>query len=330
MYNKKSKFKVVVTGHVYNNLNIEEEMLKSINSYLVDANNFNRDELLNIVKNADALIVGDTIIDKQIIKNMKKCKIISEYGIGVDNIDLTAASECRIVVTNVPDYGTNEVADHAIALLLSIEKKICKLSYLVKTKGWSYARKRVKPIFRLEGKILGIIGFGRIGSAFANRAAPFGFKILVYDPYKNDNTIKKSGYISANLDRILKESDFISFHIPLCDETRSLINEEKFELMKKNAYIINTARGEILDENAFLKALKNKWIAGAAIDVLADYEPKHNNPLIEYSKKNNNLLIVPHTAWYSEESELDLRVGATKAVIDQLTGKKPRSQINIF
>lgn len=327
---KKEKNKeplIIITGHGFEKLNIEEKILNSINALIFDADKGSKNEFLRHIKLADGLIVGDTDIDKKMIDIMENCKVISEYGIGVDNIDVKAATNRKIAVLNVPGYGTGEVADQAMALMLTLARKIYSLTNLTKLRGWSYARKNVIPVYRLKGKVLGIIGFGRIGQAVAERAKSFGFKILVFDPYQNLYNLKNDYYISTT-ERIFKESDFISFHCPLTDETVNLLDEERFKLMKKTAYVINVARGQIINEKALLKALESKWIAGAALDVVSDFEFTEDNVLYNYFLNHDNLIIVPHTAWYSEESEIELRTRTTKGVIDILLGKVPESQVN--
>jgi len=318
---------IIITGHGYKKLHIEEKILSSINALIFDADRVSKDEFLENIKLADALIVGDTNIDKKLIDIMENCKVISEYGIGVDNIDVKAATNRKIAVLNVPGYGTGEVADQTMALLLTLARKIYFLTNLTKLKNWSYARKNTKPIYRLKGKVLGIIGFGRIGQAVAERAKSFGLKILVFDPYQNLHNLKNDYYVST-LKNIFKESDFISFHCPLTEGTVNLLDEEKYKLMKKTAYIINAARGQIINEKALLKALESKWIAGAALDVVSDFEFTEDNVLYDYFLNHDNLIIVPHTAWYSEESEVELRTRATKGVIDILLDKVPESQVN--
>ncbi len=320
--------KVAITGHVHEDLNIEREELRKIGALVIDADKVEPDKLIQILKDTDALLVGDTIINEKMINNMDKCKVIVEYGSGVDNIDIETASNRGIIVTNVPDYGTGEVADQAIALLLALAKKICKLNSSVKTIGWSEARNLTKLIFRLKDKILGVIGYGRIGRAFAERAKPFGFKIYVYDPYQNTVIIKEQGFWISTFESLLKESDFISIRVPLTKETYNLFNEHTFRLMKQTAYLINVVRGAIIDENALLIPLKKEWIEGAVLDVLVDSPAKPKNPLINYLMNNDNLLIVPHTAWYSEESERELRTRAVKEAIRVLCGEKPESQVN--
>jgi D-3-phosphoglycerate dehydrogenase len=323
-------YKVVISGHGYKNLDIESNELVKARAVVIDAGDATGTPLLKLIKDADALIVGYTSIDLNTIDAMEKCKVIVEYGIGVDNIDLEAACKRKIFVANVPGYGTGEVADQAFALLMVLVRKICILDSLVKTKGWSYARDNSRPMFRLWDKVLGIIGFGRIGEAFAYRAKAFGFKILVYDPYKNQQNIKEKGFIPSNLERIIRESDFISLHTPLTKETENLFGEREFKDMKPNAFLINVARGAIVNEEALFKALKEKWIGGAALDILTIYPPSGNEPLLKYHRENDNLIIVPHTAWYSEESERELRTRAAEEVVRVLSGREPKFWVNKF
>ena len=328
LFSEKPKYKVVVSGHGYKDVDIEANILKTIGASLIDGGNASGDPLIRLIKDADAIIVGSTSIHAEVIDAMEKCKVIVEYGVGVDNIDIQLANKRKIVVANVPGYGTGEVADQAFALLMALARKICMLDNLVKTKGWTCARNNSRPMFRLSGKVLGIVGFGRIGMAFADRAKPFGFKILIYDPYINHQAIKDNGFMPSNLERIIKESDFISIHIPLNNDTEDLFGEHEFRMMKPNAFLINAARGSIVNEEALFKALKEKWIAGAALDILAKYPPNGDEPLLKYHRQNDNLIMVPHTAWYSEESERELRTRAAQEVVRVLSGGEPESWVN--
>ncbi len=308
----------------YPNYKIERETLAS---FQVEINNINingdKRVILNYVKKADALMIRETKIDSEIIKNMEKCKIIVRYGIGVDNIDLIAAANKKIFVANVPDYCTEEVSDHALALLLAISRRIVKRNADVKRGIWGVGVN--EPIHSFRDKTLGIIGFGSIGKSFYKKVKYLGFKkVLVYDPFfKNVNDCFKN-VSSVGIKKLCSNSDVISLHAPLVLENYHLINESNLKLMKKNVIIINTARGGLIDEEALAKYLKSRKIFGAGLDVFEKEPPDKNNPLFELE----NVVLTDHNAWYSEESLMELQRRAANEVKRVFLGKKPKSWIN--
>jgi D-3-phosphoglycerate dehydrogenase len=254
-----------------------------------------------------------------VIESLKKCKVIARYGVGVDNIDVEAATEHKIIVANVPDYCVDEVSTHAIALILACARGITLLDNKIREKRWDFTL--AKPLFRTKGKTLGLFGLGRIARAVAQKASGFGFKIIAYDPYvsKADDGIEL-----VEFSKLLSNSDFISIHSPLTDETRHLFGENKLRAMKKTAYLINTSRGAIVDEEALYKVLKKRWIAGAALDVMEKEPPDWENLL----PKLDNLIITPHISFYSEESYVELKTKTAKAVLSVLKGGLPRAMVN--
>jgi len=315
---RKYRYKVVVSGHNVPSWELEIKELEKIDAKLVDAESKIGKGLIEIVHNADALLVGSTCIDRAIIDSLKKCRIIAEYGVGYENIDLEAATEKGIYVTNVPGYGAQDVADHCMAMLLAFTRKLFQLNRYTKEGRWD--RRLAMPLHRLKGKILGIIGFGKNGKALASRARSFGLDILVYDPYVSEDTLQQYPVKPVQLEELIKRADFISIHTPLTDKTQNLFNEERFRAMKKTAVLINTARGGVIDQSTLCKALERGWIAGAALDVLQQEPPAKDNRLLGFE----NVLITPHIASYSEESELELRIKAMGEVVRVLTGKSPR------
>ena len=245
--------------------------------------------------------------------------MIARYGIGVDNVDVEAASDHKIIVANVPDYCIDEVSTHAMALILACARGITLLDSKIKEKKWDFTL--AKPLFRTKGEILGLFGLGNIARAVAQKASGFGFKIIACDPYvpKVDDGIKL-----VEFSKLLYDSDFVSIHTPLTDETRHSFGENELKAMKKTAYLINTARGPIVDEKALYKALKNKWIAGAALDVMEKEPPDWQNSLL----KLDNLIITPHISFYSEESYIELKTKVAESVLSVLKGELPRAIIN--
>jgi len=321
---QRNRYKVVGTGHGYYSLEIETEKLRKIDAQLIDADTYPSRKLVSLLKEADAIMVGATKITEEIVASLEKCKVIAEYGVGCDNIAVEEATKKRIYVVNVPGYGTDAVADNSMAILLCLARKICLFDRSVKRGIWD--RKIGVPIHRLRGQILGIVGFGRIGKAVCSRAIPFGLKVLVFDPYVSSDEIEKYGAKLVSFGQLLKESDCISLHIPLTKETSNLFNEGAFRMMKKSAYIVNAARGAVVDEVALHKAIKEKWIAGAGLDVFRKHPPDPDNPLL----KLDEVIVTPHTAWYSEESERELRIRVVEEVIRVLSGESPKSPVNVL
>jgi D-3-phosphoglycerate dehydrogenase len=255
------------------------------------------------------------------IAQMTRCRIISRFGIGVDNVDLAAATSARIVVTKVPDYCIEEVSDHALALLLAAGRKITQSNAQVHAGRWEMPA--VVPIHRLRGAVLGLAGFGRIPQLVAPKAKAFGLNVIAFDPYVPPDVFAREGVERVDFAELLKRSDYISIHTPLMPETRGLFNGEAFRQMKPTAYLINTARGPIVDEAALAEALDGGQLAGAALDVMPQ-EPPVGSPLLG----RQNVIITPHTSFYSEESLLELQRKAAEEVVSVLTGRPPRNPVN--
>lgn len=317
------KYKIVVSDHEFDSLEIEKEESKRINAELIDASNKKEEEVVELISNADGILNMYYPISRQLMCHMKKCKIISRYGIGIDNIDISAATELGIMVTNVPSYCIDEVADHTLALLLCLVRKICLLDASVRLGVWDF--KISQPIFRLKDKNLGLVGFGKIGQAVSRRARAFGLKVLVYDPYVKEEFVRELQCERVTFEHLLSYSDFISIHCPLNEETRKMFSYEEFKKMKRRAFLINTSRGGIVDTEALYKALKEKSIAGAGVDVIEGVPPMAKElPLLHL----DNLIITPHSAWYSEESMKELRKSAVQEIVRVLSGHIPLSLVN--
>lgn len=285
-----------------------------------------KEELLENVKDIDALLCLLTDkIDKEIMDAAgKQLKIIANYAVGFDNIDVKAASQRKIIVTNTPEVLTETVAEHTIALLFAISRRIVEADKFTrenKFKAW-------EPMLFLgsdiSGKTLGIVGLGRIGVAVAKRMKDgFDLKILYYDVNRNEKLEKQYGLEYSSLEDLLKESDFVSLHVPLLPQTEHLINEKKLKLIKETAYLINTSRGPVIDEKALVKALKNKQIAGAALDVFEN-EPKLAPGLAEL----DNVVLTPHIASATIETRSKMAEMAAQNIIDALEGRRPKNLVN--
>ena len=320
------KHKVVCPLFLDKDPDFEEEIFRGVATFH-PYRCANQDEVARVVMDADAIITGPFEVREKAIAGMTRCKIIQALGVGYDRIDLRAAGERGIFVCNVPDYCVNEVADHTIGLLLIANRRMLSLIDAAKKGMWftKLPDEISTPVFGLAGRTLGIVGLGRIGTAVAIRAKAFGMRVLFYDPYLKLG-IERSLSLdrSETLESLLENSDVVTIHTPLTNETHHMIQEDELKRMKKHALIINTARGAIIDKKALLKALREKWIAGAALDVIEDEPPDQTEPLLSL----DNVVITPHRAYYSEESNVDCRRKAANNVLKVLQGKTPLHIVN--
>lgn len=315
------KFKVVLTDYVWESLEVERKTLEGV-AGLVPLQTKKPDEFIAEAADCDALLntyAGP--ITAEVMARMPKCKIIARYGIGVDTIDLEAATAAGIIVTNNPTYCIEEVAEHTMALLLSAARKVVFYDRLVRAGRWEVPPG--KPLFRLAGSTLGLVGFGNIARQVALRAAAFGMRVLYSDPFVKDGQFDAPGN-SVALDQLLAESDFVSIHPPLTPQTRRMIGDEALAKMKPTAWLINCARGPIIDTDALVRALDARKLGGAALDT-TDPEPLPNpHPL----RERDNVIINPHVAWYSEKAMVGLQAGAPGEVRRALTGEWPVNVVN--
>lgn len=316
------KFKVVVTDYEYQSLHWEEKEVNSVGGILIPCQLKNEQELIEQCRDADALLVQYANITRKVIENLEKCKVIVRYGVGVDSLDIEAATEHGIYIANVPDYGLEDVADHAIALLLAAARKILYLHHKVIKGEWDY--KKAKPLYRLRGKTLGLMAFGNIARMVASKAKVFGINVQVYDPYLDENIASEYGVSLVDFNTLINTSDFISIHAPVTPETYHVFNQSVFKQMKPNCIIVNTARGALINEDDLVEALEKGYIAGAALDVT---EPEPINPNSKL-KTMDNVIITPHAAWYTEEAQDSLQMQAAQEVARVLSGKKPLNLVN--
>jgi D-3-phosphoglycerate dehydrogenase / 2-oxoglutarate reductase len=312
---------VGVSDSVFPNLDPARAVLSKIGAQLHLAEEAKPEAIMRVAKDADALFATYAKITADMIRQMTRCRIISRFGIGVDNVDIPAATERGIVVTKVPDYCIDEVSDHAMALLLTAVRKIPLANSMVHAGEWKMPA--VVPIHRLRGTVLGLMGFGRIPQLVAPKAQSFGMQVVSYDPYVPKEVFEKAKVRSVEFKELLKISDYVSIHSPLLPETQGLFNAEAFRQMKPHAYLINTARGPIVDEAALAHALDAGQLAGAALDVMTK-EPPTGSPLLGRS----NVIITPHTSFYSEESLVDLQTKAAEEVVRVLQGQAPKNPVN--
>ena len=316
-----SKAKVVLTDYVWESLDVEKKTLAGL-ADLVALQTKKPEEFLVQAADCDALLntyAGPITAD--VMAKMPKCRIIARYGIGVDTIDLDAATQAGIIVTNNPTYCIEEVAEHTMALLLACARKVAFYDRQVRAGAWAVPPG--KPMFRMAGSALGLVGFGNIARQVAVRAASFGMRVLYTDPFVKDGQFNEPGK-KVELPELLKESDFVSVHPPLTPQTRKMISDDAFSRMKPTAFLINCSRGPVVDTDALVRALDAKKIAGCGLDT-TDPEPLPDpHPL----RGRENVIINPHVAWYSERAMVGLQAGAPNEIRRVLTGEWPVNVVN--
>ena len=320
------KFRVVLTDYMYETI---QPFYDVYNQYedieFVPLQLTEKRDILRETEFADAVMVHFDQIDKDVISNLKNCRIIARSAVGYDNIDLDAASAAKIPVTNVPDYCVEEVSNHTLMMILNSAKKFNQLEANVKKGLWGdFAI--AKPIHAVRGQTLGLLGCGRIARCLAVKAQVFGIKVIAYDPYIKPEAGKDFGVTLVSREELLAQSDFISMHLLLNEDTRKSINADFFKKMKNSAIFVNTARGGLVDEDALIEALRTGEIAGAALDVLTEEGIDKDAPL----QKFDNVIITPHAAWYSEQAFYTLLTSAAQEVVRALHGEPVKNQVNHF
>lgn len=313
---------VLVTDYTWLSTEPEAAVLARVSAHLLIAQTGSESELLELVPQADAILTCFKQVSPAVVQAGEKLQVIGRYGIGVDNIAVDEATRLGIPVTNVPAYCLDEVAEHAMALILSCARNICHYNTSARAGDWSLRTQR--PLFRIRGKTLGIIGFGKIGQTLAQLAHGFGLNILIYDPYPDTGTVTRLDCKSVNLDELLRQADFVSIHTPLTPQTQNLINAERLRMMKPSSFLINTARGGLVDHATLATALQEGWIAGAGIDVFVPEHLPADHPLLAQP----TLIATPHVAFYSEESLVELEIKAAENVAAILSGRRPQSLVN--
>lgn len=318
-----AKKKVVVTDWEYADLRYEKEVLDHEDIEVIAAQCKTEEEVIAIAKDADGLINQYAPISQRVLDQLERCQIITRYGVGVNTVNIEAATEKGICVANVPDYCKDEVADHALALLMAWTRKVIVANQHVKNKIWDF--KVTQPIYRFRGKVLGLVGFGMIPQSLADKVKPLGLQVVAYDPFIPENVAKEKGVKLVTLEELCQQSDFISMHAPLLASTKGMIGRDQFARMKETAILINTSRGPVVNEQALIEALQTKKIAGAALDVVEEEPIPSDHPFLGMDQ----VILTPHIAWYSEESAKELRYKAAMGVMDVLVHKElPRYLVN--
>lgn len=323
-----SPFKVVITDFGDPDHSLEAAVLHNsgLDINLVRLQTRDPDELIPHVADADALLVQWATINRKVIESMKKCKIISRFGIGVDMVDLQAAGEHGIPVANVPDFCMDEVSDSTIGFIYDLNRRTVFQDRWVRSGGWGTSRPLPYwPPERLPGQTLGIVGLGNIGRVVARKAGCLGLKLLGHDPFIDPERAAALDVELVPLEDLLRNSDYVTLHCPLNAETRGLIGEAQLALMKPTACLINMARGPVVVQSALYDALVNHTITAAALDVLEKEPPDPSDPLLQL----DNVIITPHSSSGSRQAGSQLRRDTALNVVDMLSGKMPRSIVNL-
>jgi len=307
---------IAVTDTVFPSLDPAKTALARLNPTYRMSKSVNADDIVAVAKDADAILVTYAKLTRDVLMQLTRCRAIGRFGLGVDNIDLPTAKEKGIAVNYVPDYCIREVSDHAMALLLALIRKIPLSNKLVQSGRWEMPA--VVPIRRIEGTVLGLIGFGHIPRLVAPKAQAFGMKVISYDPFTKPDVFKAAGVEGVDLDTLLKTSDYVSVHAPLLPATRGMLNAATFSKMKKGAYVVNTARGPLIDEPDLIAALDSGQVGGAGLDVVAAEPLAKDSPLLG----RDNVIISPHTAFYSIEALNELQTKCATDVARVLSGEK--------
>ena len=331
---QKEPARVYITDFIGDGAEVEQRILgKLAKVQALEA--MREEELKGRIEDATCLMVYHFLgLGSQTINRLKRCKLIVRCGVGVDNVDSAVARKMGIAVANVPDYGTEDVADTAIGLMLSLTRGTHFLNSRLRSgKGqWSYTQ--AVPLHRLRGRMFGIVGMGRIGTAASHRAKALGMTVVFYDPYIADGWERAHGVQRANtLEELLSKVHVLSLHCPATSETIGMIGAQQISLMPRGSFLINTARGVLVDTSAVPPSIRSGQLAGAAIDVLPKKPPAENDPLIHAWRDPNDpcherLILTPHAGFYSEEGLLDIRIKASEACRKALLGEPVRNVVN--
>ena len=316
--------KIVITDYRFPDVDQERRAVEAAGGVLVTGQAATEQEVADMCQDADGVLTARAPITRHAISAMQRCRIIVRYGIGVDTVDVAAATERGILVANVPDYCLDEVSDHALALLLTLSRQIIPAIPLAREDTWAVAK--MPPLQRLRGQTCGLVGCGRIGSLLAGKVSALGMKVIINDPYLSEPRAREMGADLVTLDALLPRADYISLHAPLNETTHHLIGEAAFAKMKKTASIINTARGGLIDELALLSALDAGNIAGAALDVLESETAV--TPVRSALVRHPKMIVTAHTAWLSEQARATLQLRAIEQALACLQGETPYGLIN--
>lgn len=317
--------KIVITDHRFKGVEQERRVIEGAGGSLVVGQAADESTAAELCKDADGVLTARAPITRHAIYAMTRCRIIVRYGIGVETIDIPAATERGIMVANVPDYCVDEVSDHALTLLLMMARQTIPAMSLAREDRWLIGK--MPPLHRLRGRVCGLFGCGQIGTVLVKKVQPLGMRVVICDPNLSEDKSRELGAELVSFDGLLAQSDFISLHAPLNDKTRRILDASAFAKMKSTAFIVNTARGGLVDEEALIAALDGGRLAGVALDVLESETAvtSTRSALVNHPK----IIVTPHTAWLSEESRASLQLKAVEQVLAALRGEKPYGLVNL-
>ena len=325
---RKDKPKVVITDYDFGDVDVEREILEAAGAEVTALQAKSQEDLFDVAPDCAAMINQYARIGKETILRMHKCEVIARYGVGVDIVDVDTATKQGILVTNVQDYCTEEVADHAVALWLTLVRKLPEYDRATHAGVWQW--QSGKPVYRLRGRTMGVVSLGKIGQAIAARAQAFGVKTIAYDPFLPTEVAEKLGVELVSKSELIARSDYILMQAPMTPETRHFLSDAEFGAMKPGAILVNTGRGPTVDNAALYRALTDGTLAAAGLDDPEEEPAKRtswtpdDNPLFSLP----NVLVTPHAAYYSEESIRAARVTAATQVAKVLTGQTPDYTVN--
>jgi D-3-phosphoglycerate dehydrogenase len=317
-----TKFKVVLLKHGYPNVDDERQIITAAGGQFVDADPLSEEEAIRQCTDADGILVRWHRITPELIRGFGRCRMIVRYGVGYDNVDVAAATTAGIIVGHIPNYCLDEVSTHAIALLLACVRNVVGKHEKMQGGAWDF--NPLERLYRTAGKTLGLVGLGNIGQAVARKMGGWGMTLLATDPFADKSRAAELGVRLVDLPTLLRESDYVSLHVPLLPETRHLIGRSELAAMKPGAILVNTARGPVLDNQALLDALNSGALAHAALDVFETEPPPADSPL----RRHPHLLVSDHVAWYSEESQVELKRTAAQEMVRVCTGGLPLAIAN--
>ena len=316
--------KIVITDYRFPDVEQERRAVEAAGGTLATGQATTEEQVADLCKDADGVLTARAPIGARAIAAMQRCRIIVRYGIGVDTVDVPAATARGIQVANVPDYCLDEVSDHALALLMMLSRQMISSIALAKEETWPVSK--MPPLQRLRGQICGLIGCGRIGSLLAGKVKALGMSVIIHDPYLSEPRAREMGAELVSLDALLARADFISLHAPLNDATHYLLGEAAFSKMKKTAFIINTARGGLINETALLAALDAGKIFGAGLDVLESETTV--TPIRSALVRHPKMIVTAHTAWLSQQARALLQLRAIEQALACLRGETPYGLVN--
>lgn len=316
-----ANYKVYITDVRHESYEIEQRILAEIGAEMIPCNCSSAEEIIKNCADADGLLLDLAPCNAEAIQGLQHCKVINRYGAGYDNVDIEAATAKGIQVTYVPDYCMEDVSDHALALMLSCLRQVAYRDHSIRNGKWNIQGQG----FRLAGKTLGVLGFGRIARAFVKKCSGFGFAhILAYDPYVSEEVMSDLGVEKASMDDVLAQSDFLSLHMAVTPETHGMLNAQALSKMKPTAILVNVTRGQLVDDEALLDALKNGKILAAGLDTHNQEPLSLESPFLAL----DNVILTDHTAYNTAEGVVELKTKAAQNIVDVLSGRKPVYPVN--